>query len=138
MSRKFLVLLICLAVVTTIFSANYVWSQGKYTIKEMTPEVSAALENRKGRYDQLQILKKQKAIGENNQGYVVSFTSSEEVKGLVEMENADRSVIYNIIASQNGLTDAIDTIEKIFAQTQRDKAEAGDRIQLEDGGWVTK
>ncbi|MBU0469309.1 MAG: YdbL family protein [Candidatus Omnitrophica bacterium] len=113
-------------------------AQSKYSIKEMTPEVKSALEGRRDRYDVLGSLKSEGKIGENNKGYVETLSETEEVVRIVNAENKDRNVIYKTIAVQNGLTEAMGTIEKVFAQTQRDNADAGEKIQLEDGSWISK
>src|SRR5436190_1596336 len=75
---------------------------------------------------------------ENNQGYVVALTESAEAKNVVDAENADRKVVYQTIADQNGLSGEVATIEKVFGQVQRDKAQTGYKIQLEDGSWSVK
>ena len=108
----------------------------KYSIKSMTPEVQQALDARKDRFSQLRTLKASSAIGENNRGYVEAL--SDDAKALVADENRDRAVIYKTIAQQNGLEDALSTIESAFGQVQRDKAEPGDKIQAEDGSWTSK
>jgi len=110
----------------------------KYTIKEMTPEVTSALENRKNRYSELQRLKQQGKVGENNRGYIEVFSDEGDVKRLADAENRDRKTIYQTIADQNDLKGALGTIEKVFAQTQRDNADPGDKIQSEDGRWAVK
>lgn len=113
-----------------------VWAQAKYSIKKMTPEVQQALDSRRERYNELQQLKKSGDIGENNQGYVEAM--SDKAKSVANAENNDRKTIYRTIAEQNGLEGALDTIEEVFAKVQREKAEAGDKIQNEKGEWVTK
>lgn len=113
-------------------------AEAKYDIKRMTPEVSNALDNRRGRFEAIKEFKKKGIIGENNRGYVELKGSDSEARNLVENENRDRKVIYRTIAEQNGLQDALETIEKVFAQVQRDKADPGEKIQTEDGNWTTK
>ena len=112
--------------------------QAQYEIQEMTPEVKTALENRKDRFDQLKSFKGQGVLGENNRGYIEVLTNNPEAKALAESENKDRKFIYKTIEEQNNLTDALETIEKVFGQVQRDKASPGDKIQQEDGQWVQK
>lgn len=114
------------------------FAQGKYSIKEMTPQVTEALENRRDRYEELANLKQEGLVGENNQGYIHVFEGRPDVEAIANAENRDRKIIYQTIAEQNGLVDAIGTIEEVFAQVQRDKAQAGDRIQSPDGSWMTK
>ena len=114
------------------------FAQGKYSIKEMTPEVQTALDNRRDRFDQLRNLKAKGVIGENNRGYVELLTSDATAKDLVDAENRDRTLIYKTIETQNNLIDALATIEKVFAQVQSDKASPGDKIQDENGHWANK
>ena len=122
----------CCCVTTSSFA------ESKYNIKEMTPEVQTALDNRKGRFDKLSALKAKGIIGENNRGYVEALASDPEAKGLTDQENQDRKVIYTVIEKQNNLSDALDMIEKAFAETQRERAASGEKVQNPDGSWVTK
>ena len=115
-----------------------IFAEGKYDIKEMTPEVKAALESRRNRFEQLKSLKAQGFVGENNRGYLEVLGNDSSARSLVDSENNDRRVIYKAIEVQNNLSSALATIEKVFAQVQRDKASPGDKIQDEDGAWVTK
>lgn len=115
-----------------------IFAEGKYDIKEMTPEVKAALENRRSRFDQLKDLKAKGVAGENNRGYVEVLKDDPSARSLVESENNDRRVIYKTIEVQNNLFGAMETIEKVFAQVQRDKASPGDQIQTENGTWEIK
>ena len=115
-----------------------IFAEGKYDIKEMTPEVKTALEDRRSRFDQLKSLKAKGLVGENNRGYVEALGNDSAAGSLVDSENNDRRVIYKTIEVQNNLSGALGTIEKVFAQVQRDKASPGDKVQDEDGRWVTK
>ena len=114
-------------------------AQQSYDIKELTPEVKSALDSRRERFDSLKQLKAQGTIGENNRGYVDALTADKNAKELAAAENKDRKFIYQTIAEQNGLpADAVSTIENVFAQVQRNKAVAGDKIQGSDGSWSVK
>lgn len=115
-----------------------VWAEAKYSLKEMTPEVSAALEARRGRYDQLAALKAKGVVGENDRGYLQALVSDPEVESVVAAENTDRKLVYKTIAEQNNLAGEMATIEKVFAEVQHDKARPGDKIQKADGRWVAK
>ncbi len=127
-----------LLVVMIVVISNGAWAQGKYSIKEMTPAVKQALDGRRDRFSQLRSLKAAGIIGENNQGYVEVLSSDASASGIASQENEDRKLIYQAIAKQNGLEGALSTIESAFAQVQRDKAEAGDKIQTQDGAWIKK
>jgi len=119
-------------------SVEKVFAESKYNIKEMTPEVQAALDNRRNRFDKLSALKARKIIGENNRGYVEVLGLDPEAGSLADQENKDRRLIYQTIEKQNNLTDALQTIEKAFAETQRERAASGEQIQNSDGAWVAK
>ena len=127
-----------LVLATAICPVRDVGAAEKYTIKEMTPQVTAALENRRDRFASLQQLKRQGDVGENAQGYVEALSGNSKAKVIVDLENADHAVIYKTIAQQNNLSNALSIIEQIFAQTQRDNAEPGNKIQLENGSWGVK
>ncbi len=102
-------------------------------------EVQAAIESRKARYQTIKDYKRQGLIGENNKGYLTAFSEDSTVKNLVEQENRDRIIIYKSIVEQKGYPkDAISQIEDVSAQEQRDRAEAGEKIQLKSGEWTTK
>ena len=139
--RRLFYIVFTLSVLTNGFilsRAQNVFADGKYDIKEMTPEVKSALDNRRARFDELKQLKTKGIVGENNHGYVESLGNDSSARSLVDSENQDRRVIYQAIEVQNNLTGASAAIEKVFAQVQRDKANPGDKIQNEDGSWVVK
>lgn len=111
----------------------------QYDIKEMTPSIQQALAGRQSRYDPLQAFKSQGLVGENHSGYVEALGDSGEVQGLVAQENTDRRVIYQAIVEQNGLgPEGAKQVEAVFAEVQRNRAKAGESIQLPDGSWVKK
>ncbi len=109
---------------------------GQYDIKEMTPQVSRALENRKNRYNDLQSAKAAGLIGENSQGLISSLKGGADLAGA---ENADRNVIYKTIVDQNGFgPSGIQQVQQVFADVQREKARSGDYIQTSSGEWRQK
>lgn len=125
-------------VIMAAAACSNAWA-ASYDIKEMTPEVKAALDARRGRFDELASLKAKGKVGENNHGYVEVLSAGDGADAVVASENRDRKAIYNTIVSQNGLpSDALATVEKVFAQVQRDKAASGDSIQDESGAWNKK
>ena len=121
-----------------IFTPNLYAAQ--YDIKEMTPAIQQALQNRQSRYDQLQQLKSQGIIGENNQGYVeVMKRAALDSDSMASAENQDRGVIYNAIVQQNNLPPAgIRQVQTAFADVQREKARSGDFVQMPSGDWQQK
>jgi uncharacterized protein YdbL (DUF1318 family) len=136
MLRK--ILLVAVLFVSLSVTAQYACAEAKYSIKQMTPEVQSALNNRRDRFEQLRQLKHAGAVGENNHGYVEVLNKEGDAQSLASAENNDRRVIYQTIAEQNGLQGALDTIETVFAQVQRDKADSGDKIQDSNGQWSVK
>ena len=140
MSARYRLVLILFLLLSSSLSFKLEPACGQtYQIKEMTPPVATALDNRRVRFDQLKKFKEQGVIGENNQGYVELLIPNDEAKGIVEKENIDRRVIYTAIVDQNNLpAEAITTFQKVFAQVQRDKANTGEKFQAENGTWVTK
>lgn len=122
-----------------VIMAGTVLAAGAYDIKQMTPQVQAALEGRKQRFAQLKSLKAQGVLGENNRGYVEVLGASADARALADEENRDRKAIYEAIVVQNNLgKGALVTVEGVFAEVQRQKASSGDRIQSQSGEWVTK
>ena len=110
-----------------------------YDIKEMTPQIKSALESRRNRFEMLRAFKERGSIGENNSGYVTLLVDDPEAKALVGEENNDRRLIYKTIVEQNNLSaDALATIESVFAQEQRERANPGEKIQEAGGRWITK
>ncbi len=110
-----------------------------YDLKQITPAVQQAIQSRQARFSQLQHLKQQGVIGEDNQGMVKVLKDLPEVKNIAAGENQDREIIYQTIAEQNGLGPVgIAKVREIFAEVQRGKAKPGESIQLRSGEWVQK
>lgn len=132
-------LLVILSLFLTVLTqANHVFAQGGYSIKEMTPAVESALNSRRDRYAALEKFKADGAIGETNRGYVKALKEDTQAEALARAESADRKTIYNTIAEQNNLAGQIETIEKVFAQVQREKAADGVMVQNDAGAWEAK
>lgn len=127
-----------------ILTGIYLWAgfsaaamAAAYDIKQMTPEIEQAFQNRQGRYQELQSLKAQGHLGEDNRGYVYAHDPS--AAGFAEAENSDRGVLYRAIVDQNALgPQGLAQVQAVFAEVQREKARPGDSIQLPDGTWVKK
>ena len=111
----------------------------QYDLKTMTPEVNQALKGRQARYQQLQSLKRAGIVGENNRGYAEVLKSDPAALTLVTAENADRSVIYQALVSQNELgPNGMKEVEKAFADVQNEKAAPGEMVQAPAGDWKRK
>lgn len=57
------------------------------------------------------------------------------VNRLVSEENSDRLRLYAEIARANGFADKADEVQRIFAQSWREKARTGWYLQQPDGSW---
>lgn len=131
---------------TFLFSALLVFSAAlpfctaaDYDFKDITPEIDKALKNRQARYYQLQKLKEEGAIGENNKGYVTELKGGESASTVTASENRDRRVLYEALAEQNKLgSTGLLEVQKAFADVQREKAGPGDMVQSADGNWKKK
>lgn len=128
-----------LAVSLAILTSTSVCFAANYDYKTMTPDIEQALKNRQARYQQLQSLKQEGVIGENNKGYVTDLKNNAASASLAAAENQDRRVLYEALASQNNLGGSgLLEVQRAFAEVQRDKATAGDMIQSSDGNWKKK
>ena len=127
-----------LTMLVALGAAAACWA-GAYDLKESTPAVQQALNNRQARYAELASQKTAGAVGEDNQGHAAQLSGGPDVAALVAEENADREVIYRAIVEQNGLPpDAIASVRQVFGETQRTRAAAGERVQWPSGEWTTK
>jgi len=135
--KRFLMIMILAVLFMPCFLASPTCA-AEYNLKQMTPQVEQALLNRKARFSLLESYKARGVIGENNRGYVELLSSDPQASDVVREENRDRKVIYQTIAEQNGIASQMDVIEKVFAQVQHEKAQAGYKIQTADGAWMTK
>lgn len=97
--------------------------------------------------DDIDSLKRQGIVGENNQGGL-TLLAPEHVKAdqkafvanVIQEENTDRDVIMRrVIETTEKLRDEdFPRVQQTFAALNRDKALVGDLIQMESGKWVKK
>lgn len=137
MERKSIILFLFLAF--SLNSPPFSYGEANYDLKEITPAVKEAIENRQARFHDLQPLKAEGVVGEDNQGFVKLLKDSSHVEGLVAAENENRRIIYEAVADQNPLGPAgLSQVQSVFAEVQRGKARPGEWIQLRSGEWVQK
>lgn len=86
------------------------------------------------RAPQINALKAQQAVGEDNKGYLQALKDTG--KDIVAAENADRKAVYAAIAQKQGV-DPVFVGERRAAQI-RERAEAGEMLQAPDGSWYKK
>lgn len=94
-------------------------------------------QNIKERLPQIDAMKLQGVIGENNHGYVETRnTVSPEQRKLIAEENADRKKLYNIVARRAGVE--IKEVEMNRSAQIRLRSPAGIWLQDEEGNWFKK
>ncbi|MFA7255285.1 MAG: DUF1318 domain-containing protein [Candidatus Omnitrophota bacterium] len=128
-----------LAIGLVILTATSLCFAVDYDYKTMTPAIEKALKNRQARYQQLQNLKQEGVIGENNKGYVTDLKNNATAATLTAAENRDRRVLYEALAEQNKLgSTGLLEVQKAFAEVQSEKAGPGDMVQSSAGYWKKK
>jgi uncharacterized protein len=111
-----------------------------------TPAIRSLKASMAGRFPQLQPFYAKGAVGEGNNGFVVvrdigalSLRERADVNRLVEQENADRRALYTEIIRANNLdANTLAELQRLFANSWRDKSAAGWWMQRDDGQWVRK
>jgi uncharacterized protein YdbL (DUF1318 family) len=111
-----------------------------------TPAIRALKASMANRFPQLQPLYAKNAIGETNTGLVeardtgaLSLKEKADLTRLVDQENTDRRALYNEIIKANNLQPAqLGEVQRLFANSWRDKSSPGWWIQQDNGQWVKK
>ena len=108
-----------------------------------------AMQRQEFNRDDIQEFKKNLVAGEGNDGLLKFFETErtktdaqfkEFVITIIAEENEDRLVILKrIVATNENFTDKdLPKVQKISASLNRDNANPGEKIQLEDGNWTTR
>lgn len=111
-----------------------------------TPAIRALKASMTNRFPQLQPLYAKNAIGETSAGRVevrdtgaLSLKEKADLSRLVEQENADRMALYNEIIKANNLQPAqVGEVQRLFANSWREKSLPGWWIQQDNGQWIKK
>jgi uncharacterized protein YdbL (DUF1318 family) len=113
-------------------------------LKATSPRVTELAMKLRERHPQLEALKAQGCIGEDNRGYVEPRPSpalrnpnaKNEAQKLVAAENADRKDLYlEIVALNKDNPDVtLTVVERIYAQRRLDRAKSGEIFQLPPTG----
>lgn len=88
------------------------------------------------RLPQIDALKAQEVVGENNRGYLEERKSAAGSASVVSAENSDREAVYGLIAKQTGATS--DSVGRARAKQIAANSRAGVLVQDESGKWVKK
>ncbi len=137
--------------VMLVASVRYIDPQGKLKQSQELPpgkkDVVRALQRVSFNKDDLNRYKSLGMIGENNEGGITLLAPEQVdpanrafVDNLIKEENEDRLAIMSRIIDTNETLTAKDLprVHKMFAALNRDKALKGERIQLENGNWISK
>ena len=137
--------------VMLVASVRYIDPQGKLKQTQELPQgkkdVVRALQRVSFNKDDLNRYKSLGIIGENNEGGITLLSPEQVdpddrafVENLIQEENEDRlAIMSRIIDTNETLSDKdLPRVHKMFAALNRDKALKGERIQLENGNWISK
>jgi uncharacterized protein YdbL (DUF1318 family) len=115
-------------------------------VEVSTPAIRALKDSMKTRFPQLKPFYDKGNIGESNAGFLESrdlgnlgLKEKADLSRLVEQENKDRRNLYTEIMKANKFgPDILPQIQKIFANSWRDKSQSGWWIQKDSGEWEKK
>lgn len=115
-------------------------------IKVSTPAIRAIRDTMRGLFQQLKPYYEKGAVGENNNGFVelrdtssLNLQERGTVTNLVQQQNKQRAALYKEIATANKLgPEVVPQIQRIFANSWRDKSRPGWWVQDDKGAWIKK
>jgi uncharacterized protein YdbL (DUF1318 family) len=121
-------------------------AQAAVDVNVSTPAIRALRASMASRFPQLSPLYGKGAIGETNNGFVairdtgpLSLKEKADVNRLVDQENADRQALYAEIIRANNLDGTkLAEVQRLFANSWRDKSSPGWWIQQDGGQWSKK
>jgi uncharacterized protein YdbL (DUF1318 family) len=115
-------------------------------IEVSTPAIRALKDSMKERFPQLKPFYDKGNIGESNMGLIetrdltgLNLKEKADLSRLVEQENKERKALYTEIMKANKFgPEVLPQIQKIFANSWRDKSQSGWWIQKDNGEWEKK
>jgi uncharacterized protein YdbL (DUF1318 family) len=115
-------------------------------IEVSTPAIRALKDSMKERFPQLKPFYDRGNIGESNMGLLetrdltgLNLKEKADLSRLVEQENKERKALYTEIMKANKFgPEVMPQIQKIFANSWRDKSQSGWWIQKDIGEWEKK
>ena len=81
-------------------------------------------------------MKRLRAVGENNQGYLEILEEGKADRDLVQAENKDRRRVYEAIAQETGVD--VDTVGRRRAKQIAERSAPGMMVQDAKGAWAAK
>jgi uncharacterized protein YdbL (DUF1318 family) len=111
-----------------------------------SPTIRTLKNSLAGRFGSLKGFYNAGVLGENKTGYLeirdesgLDLKNKANLRKLVTAENSDRKALYLEILKANNLeTRFLPEVEKLFANSWRNKAIAGSWIQKDDGSWIKR
>jgi len=134
-------------------SVRSVDEEGKLkTVAEIPPgkrEAIRAMQRQEFNRDDIQMFKQIGVAGEGNDGALIFFDNEKTLKdskfksfaqAIIKEENEDRlTILRRTIATNEAFAEGdLPKVRKIFASLNRDSAQPGEKIQLENGKWTVK
>lgn len=127
------------------FGPSEAWA-AEVDINVSTPAIRALKDSMRARFQTLRPYLDKGAIGHNNRGYLevrettgMSLKDKADLNALVTAHNKDRKALYGEILAANQLEPGkLGQIEKIFADSRREKSQAGWWVQDDAGQWSKK
>jgi len=121
-------------------------AHAQINIEISTPAIRSLKQAMKDNYPQLKNFYDKGAVGENNMGLLepkdtggLNLKEKADLNRIMAQENNNRNALYNEIMIANKLgADSLPKIQKIFANSWRDKSQPGWWIQNDQGGWQKK
>lgn len=115
-------------------------------IEVSTPAIRSLKQAMKDNYPQLKNFYDKGAVGENNMGLLelrdtgsLNLKEKADLNRVMAQENNNRNALYSEIMRANKLAaDSLPKIQKIFANSWRDKSQPGWWIQNDQGAWQKK
>lgn len=121
-------------------------AQAQINAEVSTPAIRGLKQAMKDNFPQLKPFYDKGAIGENNAGFVeqrdaggLNLKEKADLNRFMGQENNNRNALYGEIMKANKLgADSLPKIQKIFANSWREKSQPGWWIQNDGGGWEKK
>lgn len=121
-------------------------AHAQINIEVSTPAIRSLKQALKDNFPQLKPFYDKGAIGENSMGFVeqrdagsLNLKEKADLNRFMGQENNNRNALYSEIMKANKLgADSLPKIQKIFANSWREKSQPGWWIQNDGGGWEKK
>jgi len=111
-------------------------SLASLTVAVRAEDLGAIRARMEKRIPQIDALKTQGAIGENNRGFLEVRAAAADADSVAAAENTDRTAVYAALAAKTGATP--DAVGKARARQIAANSAAGVWLQRENGEWYKK